>query len=207
MTTNTVSAIVALSMVVSKKEGNKHVEVGKVAYYVPTLEAFGLAAEPATNEQGQPLLEEGLPVYKKDSDNWLMGAVHASIKSLVRNRLVSGTADLKPGQTIPATLEEITAETERSGNGAYLKVIAELKKAFGLWVAGLGKSQGTQNLLNNLFSNKSALSVQSADNKTKVAGYIADFAASLEPAQLEAGQRYLQSLLDTCNAEVSADDF
>jgi len=204
---NAQANILSLSMTVSKKEGNKHVEVGKVEYFVPTLAAFGLASEQAVTEAGQPMVDEGLPVYKAEADNWLMSAIHASVKAMVRNRLISGTADLKPGQTIPQTLAEITAETERSGNGAYLKVVADLKKLFAAWVAGLGKSAGTQVLLNNLFGSKTALSLQSTDVKQKIAGYIADFAETLDPAQLEAGQRYLQSLLDVCSAEVSADDF
>jgi hypothetical protein len=201
------SAMLALIMTISKKESNKYVEVGKISYYCPTLEAFGYQPELALDAEGRPLIEEGLPVYKTDSDNWLMGAVHAAVKALVRNRLVSGTAVLKPGLSIPATMADLTAESERTGNGAYLKVIADLRKQFGAWVASLGKSQGAQALLTSLFANKSALAVQSPDNKAKMAGYIADFAASLEPEQLEAGQRYLQGLLDTCAADVDADDF
>lgn len=210
--TNTVSAAVALAFAsciieVNKKVDNKYSKVGEVTIFVPTLENFGIEAEQAKDKDGNLLVDEGLPVYTKDEANWLQGAILAQVKAQARNKLVSGSAELKPGAKIATNFAELTAEGDRAGNGAALQAIRDLKQAFAKWVAGLNKSAAAQALLNGLFGNKQALAVQAADNKAKMAQYVADFAESLTPEALEAGQKYLQSLLDVCAANVSADDF
>lgn len=194
---------------VNKKDEatKKYVKVGEVSIHVPTLAAFGIEAEQAKDKDGKPMVEDNLPVYTTDTANWLQGAILAQVKAQARNKLVSGTADLKPGAKIATNFAELTAEGDRAGNGAALQAIRDLKLLFAKWVAGLNKSSAAQALLNSLFGNKQALAVQAEENKAKMAQYVSDFADSLTPEQLEAGQKYLQSLLDTCSTAVSADDF
>lgn len=199
--------IIKLEMTISKKEDKKHVEVGKVEYFLPLLATFGISAEQDTGEDGKPLYEDGIPVYKLDHFNWLQSAIHAQVKVATRNKLEPGTATLRPGLTIPDTLEAITAEGDRAGNAAALKQVADLKKAFAAWVAGLGKSAQAQQLLNSLFGSKQSLMLQDASTKGKMSSYIAQFAESLPAEQLEKGQRYLESLLTLCNQTIAADDF
>ncbi len=203
------SAIVfALCLIeVNKKVDNKYSKVGEVTIHVPTLDCFGIQAEQAKDKDGNLLVDEGLPVYTTDEANWLQGAILAQVKAQARNKLVSGTAELKPGAKIATNFAELTAEGDRAGNGAALQAIRELKTAFAKWVAGLGKSAAAQALLNGLFGNKQALAVQAAENKGKMAQYVTEFAETLSPEALEAGQKYLQSLLDVCSSTVDASDF
>lgn len=200
-------AFAACQIEVNKKVDNKYSKVGEVTIYVPTLDCFGFAAEQAKDKDGSLLVEDSLPVYTTDEANWLQGAILAQVKAQARNKLVSGSAELKPGVKIATNFAELTAEGDRAGNGAALQAIRELKTAFTKWVAGLGKSSAAQSLLNGLFGNKQALAVQAVDNKQKMAQYVADFAESLSPEALEVGQKYLQSLLDVCSTTVDASDF
>ena len=200
-------AFTACLIEVNKKVDNKYVKVGDVTIHVPTLASFGITAEQAKDKEGALLIDDGLPVYITDEANWLQGAILAQVKAQARNKLVSGSADLKPGAKIATNFAELTAEGDRAGNGAALQAIRELKTLFAKWVAGLGKSAAAQALLNGLFGNKQALAVQAVDNKNKMAQYVADFAESLAPEALESGQKYLQSLLDVCSTSADASDF
>lgn len=205
---NTLAAILALTMTVSKKEAvgdvAKFVPVGDVTYYCPTLAAFGITAEPQMKD-GAPILEEGLPVYATDELNWLQKSIHQQVKAQARNKLVSGTTDLKDGQAIATTLAELCAESE--GSTTALEAIRAIKAVWAKWVAGSGKSAATQNLLVTLFGNKQALASQPYETKMKFSGYVADFAVTLDEATLAIGQRYMDSLIAVASATVEADDF
>lgn len=196
------------NMEVSRKEGEgknkKFVFVGTVPIFVPTLADFGLTAAKVKGTG-----EDGLPIYEADNDQWLFGAVFAQVKAAARNKLISGTCLVKDGLSIASTLAELTAETERAGNNA-LALIREAKALFAKWVAGLGKSAAATNLLLTVFNDRKALAIQPQSTKDKVTGYLADFANTLDEAQLESYGRYIQSLLDTCAAaedDDEADDF
>lgn len=196
------------NMEVSRKEGEgknkKFVFVGTVPIFVPTLADFGLTAAKVKGTG-----EDGLPIYEADNDQWLFGAVFAQVKAAARNKLVSGTCQVKDGLAIATSLAELTAESERAGNNA-LALIREVKALFAKWVAGLGKSAAATNLLLTVFNDRKALAIQPQSTKDKVTGYLADFANTLDEAQLESYGRYIQSLLDTCAAaedDDEADDF
>lgn len=192
------------NMEVSRKEGEgknkKFVSVGTVSIFVPVLADFGLTAA-KVKETG----EDGLPIYEADNDQWLFGAVFAQVKAAARNKLISGTCQVKDGLSIASTLAELTAETERAGNNA-LALIREAKALFAKWVAGLGKSAAATNLLLTVFNDRKALAIQPQSIKDKVTGYLADFANTLDEQQLEAYGRYIQSLLDTCAAAEDDDE-
>lgn len=189
-------------MPVTKSEAGKRVPVGNVEIFVPDLAEFGITETPASTG------EDGLPVYNSAPLNWLFGSVLATTKMQARNKLESGSIKVKDGQAIATTVAELMLESERGGNGEYLKAISALKQKFGVWVASLGKSQKAQDLLKTLFSNKTALSLQDEVNRGKFASYVTDFAATLDEASLAAGSRYLEGLIAASTAESEeAEDF
>jgi hypothetical protein len=202
------SAFAQVAIEVNKKVSGKYSKVGEISIYVPTLADAGIVAEVQLDSKtNEPIIEDGLPVYKEDKFNWVQGAILAQVKAQARNKLVSGTADLKAGQAIAADWPTLTAEGERGGNGEALAIVREAKASFAKWVASLGRSAAAQQTLNMLFSNKQALSLQSTDNKAKVAKYVEDFAISLEAAELERYTKYLESVQVACESTVEAEDF
>lgn len=182
--------------------------VGKQVIFVPLLQSFGIATEQAKDDKGVALIDDdGLPVYTDDKLNWLQSSIVAAVKAMARNRLKPGTADLKDGLKIAETFEELLAAADRSNSGAALVAIRELKAKFAEWVAKLGKSAAAQQTLKTLFNSKESLALQSEANRTKMQQYIADFAATLDEATLTKSEKFLQGLLDACEANVDAEDF
>jgi hypothetical protein len=171
---------------------NEYDKVGEVVIPIPTLEAFGVTAK--VKEVG----EDGLPVYEDEKMDWLFGSVVAACKAQARNKLVSGTADLKEGLKIAETFEELTAEGERKGNAEALKLAKEIQKSFAAFVQGLGKSTQTQAVLVGLFRNKQALSLQTDETKNKMKGYLAQYAETLEEADMTRYLKHLTSVEEAC---------
>jgi hypothetical protein len=197
-----------LKIKVNQKVNGKYSEVGEVAIFVPMLhEVFPDAVKIAKDKDGKDVTEEGLPVYEKDEHNWIQGSMLAQVKAQARNKLQPKTAQLKAGQTIATDWASLTAEGERVGNPEALAAIREAKGDFAAWVATLGKSAGAQATLNTLFGNKQALSLQSSDNKAKMAQYVTDFAKSLDEAKQERYTRYLESVIAACEVVTEVDDF
>lgn len=192
---------------VSKKDAtlNKHVKVGEVEIYVPTLDCFGIMAE--VKEVG----DDNLPVYADEKMDYLFSAVLAAVKAKARNSLVSGTADLKPGVTIPADFTTLLAEAQRGGGAEALAVVRDLKAKMQHWIATVQKkSAGTVKLVCDLFASRQALALQSEANRQKMQGYISDFAAWLADEDvelLEKGQKYIESLLAAASTEITTEDF
>lgn len=181
---------------VSKKVNGKYEQQGEVAITVPTIEDIlkFVAAAKVTGD------EDGLPVYDADEANWVQSAMLAYVKATTRNKLVPGTAQVKPGLVIPTDWAGLCAEGERGGNGAALQLAREVKEAFGKWAATLGKSQATTATLVSYFSNKTALQLASDDHKAKIKGYVEQFAESLDEATLERYQRPIENVLETASA-------
>lgn len=193
-----------LAVEVSKKvtvgpDKNEYQKVGDIIIPVPTLEAFGVTAK--VKEVG----EDGLPVYEDENMDWLFGAVVASCKAQARNKLVSGTAELKDGQKIAEDFKELTAEGERRGNAEALKLAKEVQTAFGAYVQTLGKSAQAQAVLIGLFRNKQALALQNDETKGKFKDYLGKFAESLEQVDLERYGKYLGSVEEAAAAGTPSD--
>lgn len=213
-TTNAVPAVktnaagFAASVIdISKKNADtgKHEKVGSVSIYVPTLECFGITA--AQESVG----DDGLPVYADDKMDWLFSAVVAAVKAKARNSLVSGTAELKPEASIAEDFTALLAEGKRGGGAEALAVVRDLKAKMGFYIASVAKkSAGTCAFINGLFANRQALSLQSEANRTKMVGYIQDFATWLaeeDDELLSKGERYLDSLLAAAEVQASTEDF
>lgn len=195
----------ASTIEISKKNAatNKHEKVGEVSIFVPPLKLFGLDA--AIKSIG----DDGLPVYDDDKADWLFNAVVAAVKAKARNSLVSGTANLKPDTTIAADFEALLAEGTRGGEA--LAVVRDLKKQLDVWLATESKkSAAAQDKIRVYFQSRQGLSVQSMDTKERMVGYITQFSewlAEKDVALLEKGSKYLNSLLEVCEAEDGATDF
>lgn len=171
---------------------NEYSKVGEIVVPIPSLEAFGIQAK--VKEVG----EDGLPVYEDEKLDWLFYAAVASAKMQARNKLISGTAELKEGQKIASNFDELTAEGERKGNAEALKLAKEVITSFSAYVQGLGKTAQTMAMLVGLFRNKQALSLQPDVAKEKMKGYISAYAQTLEPADLERYSKYLTSVEEAC---------
>jgi hypothetical protein len=212
MTTTNIAATIAalfatIGIEVNKKVGGKFQKVGAVDIFVPTLEAAGFTPERQKDAEGNDMVEDGLPVYKEESHNWIQGAILAQVKAQARNKLVSGTATLKDGAAIATDWATLTAEGERGGNGDALAIVREVKAAFAKHVSGLGKSQKAQETLTTLFGSKQSLALQSPENKAKMEQYVTDFAATLDEANLTRFMKYLEGIQTACANTEEVDDF
>lgn len=194
---------------VSKKvsvgpDKNEYQKVGDIVVPIPTLEAFGITAEKRqrTEEDGP---DDGLPLYKDQNLDWLFGAVVAACKMQARNKLISGTAELKEGQKIASNFEELTAEGERKGNAEALKLAKEVITSFAAYVQGLGKSVQTQAMLVGLFRSKQALALQPDSAKEKMKGYLSSYAETLDEKDLERYSRYLKTVEEACTPGAPSD--
>ena len=161
---------------VSKKVGNKREKVGEVEVPVPTLASIGLE-------------DDGSLVAA-----WIAKSLRASALTDARNKLVSGTATLKPGAKIATTLEELAAPAENSG--AALKEISELKRGFADYLRGLGLTEKAQHFLAGVFASPKSAALQPPEIHAKVVerieGYVEQHGEDLTAAQ----ERYLTGILE-----------
>lgn len=161
---------------VSKKVGKKRETVGKIKVPVPTLADIGL---------------------KDDESNvakFVARALRAAALTDARNKLVSGTVDLKPGAAIATTLDELAAPAENSG--AALKEIGTLKREFAEYLAKLGLSDKAQHVLSGIFGSPKTAALQPPAIMEKVTARIETFLED-RGAELTATQeRYITSLIE-----------
>lgn len=194
----------AITLDVSKKIGGKYVKQGDMTIHVPLLPDF-VAELVAAKETEKD--EDGMPVYDNPKANFVQSAVLAYVKAAGRNKLISGTAELKPGLKIAETWDELTAEGVRGGGAAALQAIRDLREKFATYVKGLGKSEAAQFQINTLFGSKQALAVATQAKREAFYKYVEAFAETLTEDELERFARPLQAIEDAClNAEADADD-
>lgn len=191
---------------VSKKEGNpgKYVPVGTVTIYYPLLSDFGFDVAPKAPVivDGKPV-NQGLPVYSDDKLQFLFDSVFAAAKADARNKLVSGTVNLKDGASIATTLEELVAVAERDGSA--LIANRNMLTAFKAYLATTGKATATQAAILSL-ANKTSLKLQPAEKKEKFQAYLVNFASTLTAEQAGEFARSLQGLDEACSAVDALDD-
>lgn len=172
--TNELTTIEAIE--VSKKQGNKRIPVGKVDVPVPTLADIGLE-------------DDGSNVAK-----FVARALRASALTDARNKLVSGTADLKAGAKIATTLDELAAPAENSG--AALKEIGELKRGFADYLRGLGLSEKAQHVLSGIFSSPKTAALQPPEIMEKVTARIEGYLETRTDELTGSQERYITSLIE-----------
>ena len=186
------------TMEVSKKKNGAYVKAGEITIYYPLLSELGLSVDPVKSD------EEDFPIYADEKVQYVFDAVLAAVKAQARNRLVSGTATLKPGLAIASTVEELL---ESGGNkGDALAAIREFLAAFKAWLPKTGKSEKVQSAVYELARNKSSVSLQSDDKKEKFAVYLSGFAATLNAEQVARFSRPLLALNEACEAGDALDD-
>ena len=186
------------TMEVSKKENGAYVKQGEVTVFYPLLSDLGINVE-ATGKD-----DDGFPTYADDKVQYVFDAVLAAVKAQARNKLQSGTANLKPGLTIAETVEELL---ESGGNkGDALAAVREMLAALKTWLPSTGKSEKVQGAVYEMARNKAAISLQSDDKKQKMAGYLAQFAETLNAEQAQRFSRPLLALNDACEAGDPFDD-
>ena len=185
-------------MEVSKKENGAYVAQGKIEVFYPTLDELGLNVQPEKED------EEGFPVYSDEKVQYVFDAVLAAVKAQARNKLVSGTANLKPGLSIASSVEELL---ESGGNkGDALAAVREFLAAFKAWLPKTGKSEKVQAAVYELARNKASVMLQADDKKQKFAQYLADFASTLTEEQAARFTRPLLALNEACEAGDALDD-
>lgn len=185
------------TMIVSETVNKVRKEVGKVEATVPLID--DVIAAIATAKVSEMDKESGLPVYDTDAANFVFGAVLASVKAMVRNRLIPKSIKLKDGAIIPSNWEELCAEA--SPSGAALANFRDCKNAFTAYVATLGKSEATANKIVVFFSNKDALATQLPDTKAKFLVYVESFAETLGEADAERFLSTLEKVMATATSE------
>lgn len=186
-------------MEVSKKENGAYVKQGEVTIFYPLLAELGLAVE------AEKFDEEGFPIYADDKAQYAFDAVLAAVKAQARNKLVSGTAALKDGAKIAETVEELL-ESGGANKGDALAAVREFLAAFKAWLPSTGKKEAVQAAVYDLAANRKGLALQTADKKQKFAGYLADFAATLNAEQAQRFSRPLLALNECCEAADALDD-
>lgn len=204
------------------KKDAKRVELGKVEVFAPTvaeiIKALTVATpEQATDENGKPIVDqqgnpvpamddEGFPIFKEDEANWSYTAVINAVKAKVRQYLQPGSLKLKEGKNFWQNFAELAAAGERGG-GAALQNARDCRAAFATWAATLGKKAATYELMNTLFKNNEALSLQSPEMKKRMAEYVGQFAETLEIEDMERFTKTLDKVLEAASVvEVQEED-
>lgn len=188
---------------VNTKEDGKYVPVGSIDILYPTLAELGLDIQPIPQTEKE-IAEGEVIEYKDEKHQFVFESIFAAVKANVRNKLVSKSAVLKDGVSLPETVEELIATAERDGSA--LRAYREMLAAFKAWLPSTGKATKTQAAILTLASNKKSLALQSVDKKTKFLDYLAGFAGTLTPEQAADYTRSLKSLEEACNAVDDLDD-
>ncbi len=158
------------AMEVSKTENKKYVKVGTVPIFYPTVEEIaGFCQGAKVVKTG----EDGIAEYESPEANWIQTAIFSYAKANARNKLVSGSCELKDGLKIPEFTD---------------------------WISKQGKSEVVTKTLITYFNNRAALELQSATNKGKMQTYVETFAESLSPEKLERLQKPIEAVLEACAA-------
>lgn len=185
-------------MIVSQKVGTgssaKHQEIGRVEITVPTI-ADVLAALQAATVTGHDEAT-GCPLY---GDNkiaaFVQDALFTVAKGTARNRLLPKSAAVKPGLSLPVTMDDYTAEVE-SNRGEALAILRDAKADFAAWIATIGLSDKAVATPIMLFGNKQALMTQGEKAKAKFAQLLEAFGATLDEAKMARYDRHLSSLTE-----------
>ena len=207
-TTKTITGFVPFIHVVQERvkeagqEKGKNVEVGKVGYLVPTLQAFGIQAEgPETDDEGDL-------IYKNKVSQWLWEAVQSAVKAQLVSFLQPKSIELKEGCKLWTSVEELVAGSSAvSQKGATLKLRADFKAAWAAYITGLKKSPAVTAAfiaLGSDFPTKGkdcALSVSSAGNKAAVARHLTAFFDGLSEADQEKFGDIVAEFASICTAE------
>jgi hypothetical protein len=180
-------------MEVSKKENGAYVKQGEVVVYYPLLSELGLNAETDKTD------DDGFPIYSDDKVQYVFDAVLAAVKAQARNKLVSGSAELKPGLSIASTVEELL-ESGSGNKGEALAAVREMLAAFKAFLPTTGKSEKYQLAAYNAARQRDSITVMTDDKKQKMQALINAFAESLTAEQAARFSRPLLAINEACES-------
>ncbi len=186
-----------LTMEVSKnvQKGGQTVRenVGSVATYLPTLKDFGLDVEHTA------INDDGTLVYAELPHQWLFNAVAQQVKANARNKLKSGTTELKPGAKLPENLLELVTPSET--NSTVLAERRGLIDYFKAHLATLSKPDNVKRLLMSFLEKPEILALQPEEQRGKIKPYFEDFGGAYEDRFTEWQTSYLMGVIEQCDAE------
>lgn len=198
MTTFNASALsTAVNIEVAQTVDSKRIKVGELDIFAPSLRAFGIDIDPVGVEDDGSLKYAELPVQ------WLYGAVLAAVKSNARNKLQKGSVELKPGNKIATTLEELITPAE-SGSAvlAERRTLIELFKGY---LAGLDKAENVKRLLLTFLEKPETLALQPAEQRAKIQVYFLEFGDKVEDKLTAWQGDYLVNVLAQCQPEAEVE--
>lgn len=171
---DTEDACFMLTQEVTKRvEGQtKREPIGSFSVIVPSISRFLKEVEDA-QVTGQD--DDGLPTYSNDAANWLQRAINALAKAEARNKLAPASAEPKSGLSIPVTFADLVAPPAIGGSTA-LAELAELVKAFTVWMNESGKPAAIHSTFAQLVRQPSLIAIQSDKVKAVLEQWIAEFA-------------------------------
>lgn len=173
-------------------------KVGEFTVIVPTLERIVAEVANAKVTGHDP---DGLPTYDGKVANWVQRAINSLAKAEARNKLVSGTADLKHGATMPRTLAELV-EPAATGNTA-LAELAELARNFGAWIEATGKPAALVSTFGQLVRQPNLIPLQTEKVKEVLANWLEQFA--LAAAEAGSLSEYQANHVERCINQVSGE--
>lgn len=180
------------------KEG-EYQEIGVVNVPIFSLREFDLSAPELTGDARAAQLatlgisaedDDGLDLFDNPKIQYVYDALVAATKADARNKLVGGSVNLKPGNTIAQTVDELIAKAERSG--AALALAREFLSSFSTYLATKsGKSASVQALYNGMVKVRQSITLSSQARKD---GLLAQLEAYTEQASVEEITKYVNIL-------------
>jgi hypothetical protein len=186
---------------VNKSVDSKKQLLGAIELPYPTLDELGVQ-----DAEVAKVNEDGTPEYVTDVHNFVFTAVLERVKSMARNKLKSGTLELKFGQSIATDLETL-CKPSVGANGEALKAVAELKKEFKEWLAELGLADKAQAFIYGQFVSPNGLLTQPEAVREKIAIRVEAFAEAWLAGSTAnaAGEQHINKVLDACNPQDELD--
>lgn len=188
----------AFQMVISKRGDNGFEKLGEVTAYYPLLSELGFNVEPkgfeSYSEKDGSVISvtaegKGFPQYDDDKAQYLFDSLLSAVKVKVRNSLKPLSAELKDGASIPTTVEELLATSER--NGEAVKAYHECLKAFAAYLPKTGKSAAVCEWAARNAKMPEGLTDQSKARRDLMLELLKGFAVSITQEQLG---RYAKTL-------------
>lgn len=203
-------------MHVSKKEAGEYKPVGVVVVPMFALNEFGITCATELDAEQRAAAVKALEISAEDDDGldyyadariqFVYDAVVSATKADARNKLVSGSSALKPGNKIADTVEELIAKAERSG--AALALNREFLTSFSAYLAAKsGKSAVVQALYNGMTKVRATITLSSQARKDGLLAQLEGYIGQATTEDVAKFSNIITTLGDLCSsAEAIGDD-
>ena len=184
----------------------QRVKVGEFTVFCPTVFAFStvIAEAKVTGTDA-----DGVPEFDTDAANWLQRAITALAKAEARNKLQSGSAEVKPGLKVPTTFEELITPAQGTGSNA-LAAIADFIKGFQGWIIESGKPEAIATSFGQLCRQRAMIALQGEKPRAVLAQWLEAYCmeAQAAGALTDYQATYAVGLIEACQGkeEESLDD-